>query len=75
MHLWLQQELRIREKLMYFESHHWESKSIEDLHDLRAGKKKKARPTCVSPGTNDGDLAALNSGMSERREAKIRDRE
>jgi hypothetical protein len=33
--------------------------SIEDLRDLRAGKKKKARPTCVSPGTNDGDLAVL----------------
>ena len=50
--------------------------SIEHLCDLRAGKKKKARPTCVSPpGTNDCNLAALNSGMSERREAKIRDRE
>jgi hypothetical protein len=49
--------------------------SIEDLCDLRAGKKEKARPTCVSPGTNDGDLATLNSGMSKRREAKIRDRE
>ena len=49
--------------------------SIKDLRDLRAGKKKKAKPICVSPGLNDGDLAALNAGMSERREAKIRDRE
>lgn len=49
--------------------------SIEELRDLRAGKKKKARPTCVSPGANDGDLAALDAGRSERREAKIRDRE
>jgi hypothetical protein len=49
--------------------------SIEDLRDLRAGKKKKARPTCVSPGPNDSDLAALSAGMTERREAKIRDRE
>ena len=29
----------------------------------------------MSPRPNDGDLAALNAGMSERREAKIRDRE
>jgi hypothetical protein len=48
--------------------------SIEDLRNLRAGKKKKARPTCVSPGPNDRDLAALSAGMTERREAKIRDR-
>ncbi len=49
--------------------------SIEDLCNLRAGKKKKARLTCVSPGPNDDDLAALSAGMTERREAKIRGRE
>jgi hypothetical protein len=48
---------------------------IDDLRYLRAGKKKKARPTCVSPGPNDGNLAALSAGMTERREANIRDTE
>ena len=74
MHLWLQQQLRIRGKLMYFESHHLESCPLK-IFAIWELEKEKAWPTCVSPRPNDGDLAALNAGMSERREAKIRDRE
>ena len=76
MQLWLQQEQKIsKRKADVLRKSSLGELSTEDLRDLRAGKKKEARPTCVSPGPNDGDLAALDAGRSERREAKIRDRE